>query len=181
MDATSTRAPPSMLASAASNITAGVFISTQISRSRTTSALILFKPHGSLLAICIYGADRVDASAADAICFYQERHILAAPQQQCKTGLGKCPPFTSLSPPAMSIPCAVTCRSASSSSGIAPRKRTTPGLSARPLYDDVHVRRAMARPFRRHLPTVICRHLCAAPPALGENWDGHRNQPRYQQ
>jgi hypothetical protein len=31
---------------------------------------------------------------------------------------------------------------------------------------------------RRHLPTVLCYHLCPVTPRVGENWDGKRNQPR---
>jgi hypothetical protein len=31
---------------------------------------------------------------------------------------------------------------------------------------------------RRHLPSLICYHLCAQAPQMGENWDGHRAQPR---
>ena len=42
-----------------------------------------------------------------------------------------------------------------------------------------HVCRAMAGALQpRHLPTVICQHLCAHAPSLGENWDGERRQPR---
>jgi len=46
-------------------------------------------------------------------------------------------------------------------------------------HDDVMFAQQWAAPHRRHLPTVICYHLCAQPPALGENWDGQRAQPRF--
>ena len=46
-------------------------------------------------------------------------------------------------------------------------------------HDDVQFAEQWCTEHRRHLPTVICHHLCAAPPALGENWDGHRRQPRF--
>ena len=45
-------------------------------------------------------------------------------------------------------------------------------------HDDVMFAEQWPAPQRRHLPTVICNHLCSAPPTLGENWDGRRNQPR---
>jgi hypothetical protein len=46
-------------------------------------------------------------------------------------------------------------------------------------HDDVAFAEQWAGQHRRHLPTVICYHLCARPPAVGENWDGHRRQPRW--
>ncbi len=45
--------------------------------------------------------------------------------------------------------------------------------------DDVQFAALWPATHRRHLPTVICHHLCAAPPKLGENWDGRRKQPRF--
>ena len=45
-------------------------------------------------------------------------------------------------------------------------------------HDDVLFAAQWPRPQRRLLPTVICHHLCATPPKLGENWDGNRRQPR---
>ena len=45
-------------------------------------------------------------------------------------------------------------------------------------HDDVAFADQWPAPCRRHLPTVICQHLCTAPPSLGENWDGQRMQPR---
>ena len=45
-------------------------------------------------------------------------------------------------------------------------------------HDDVLFAEQWPRSHRIHLPTVITYHLCAQPPALGENWDGHRSQPR---
>lgn len=38
-----------------------------------------------------------------------------------------------------------------------------------------------ATEHRRHLPTVICHHLCARAPTLGENREGRRRQPRLDQ
>jgi hypothetical protein len=45
-------------------------------------------------------------------------------------------------------------------------------------HDDVMFAEQWAREHRRHLPTLICYHLCGAPPKWGENWDGQRRQPR---
>jgi hypothetical protein len=45
-------------------------------------------------------------------------------------------------------------------------------------HDDVMFAEQWPAPYRRHLPTVICRHLCVQAPSLGENWDGRRTQPR---
>lgn len=48
-------------------------------------------------------------------------------------------------------------------------------------HDDVMFAEQWAAEHRRHLPTVICHHLCAQEPKLGENWDGQRRQPRLDQ
>lgn len=45
-------------------------------------------------------------------------------------------------------------------------------------HDDTMFSEQWAGEHRRHLPTVICHHLCARAPKLGENWEGHRKQPR---
>jgi glycosyltransferase involved in cell wall biosynthesis len=45
-------------------------------------------------------------------------------------------------------------------------------------HDDVMFAAQWPATHRRHVPTAICYHLCAAPPAHRENWDGHRQQPR---
>src|SRR5438067_715453 len=45
-------------------------------------------------------------------------------------------------------------------------------------HDDVMFAALWPHSHRRHLPTVVCYHLCARQPSLGENWDGKRKQPR---
>jgi hypothetical protein len=45
-------------------------------------------------------------------------------------------------------------------------------------HDDVMFAEQWAAPHRRLLPSVVCAHLCARTPAIGENWDGRRQQPR---
>lgn len=45
-------------------------------------------------------------------------------------------------------------------------------------HDDMMFSALWPAHCRRHLPTVICYHLCPATPKVGENWDGKRKQPR---
>jgi hypothetical protein len=45
-------------------------------------------------------------------------------------------------------------------------------------HDDVMFAAQWPRSHRQLLPSVVCYHLCAAPPTLGQNWDGKRKQPR---
>ena len=46
-------------------------------------------------------------------------------------------------------------------------------------HDDVMFAASWPETHRRHLPTIVSYHLCAAPPKLAENWDGRRRQPRF--
>lgn len=45
-------------------------------------------------------------------------------------------------------------------------------------HDDMMFSALWPEASRRHLPSAVCYHLCPAPPKVGENWDGHRKQPR---
>ncbi len=45
-------------------------------------------------------------------------------------------------------------------------------------HDDTMFAEQWPHSKRHLLPTAICYHLCAQPPQCGENWDGHRKQPR---
>ncbi len=45
-------------------------------------------------------------------------------------------------------------------------------------HDDTMFSSQWKERHRRHLPTVVCHHILAAPSVQGENWDGHRKQPR---
>lgn len=45
-------------------------------------------------------------------------------------------------------------------------------------HDDMMFSALWPHHARRHLPSVICYHLCPAAPKVGENWDGCRRQPR---
>jgi hypothetical protein len=46
-------------------------------------------------------------------------------------------------------------------------------------HDDVQFVALWPQAKRIHLPTVLCYHLCAQPPKMGENWEGRRKQPRF--
>lgn len=45
-------------------------------------------------------------------------------------------------------------------------------------HDDMMFSGLWPRARRQHLPSALCYHLCPAPPKIGENWEGHRHQPR---
>lgn len=45
-------------------------------------------------------------------------------------------------------------------------------------HDDVLFAAQWPHSQRRHLPGIICLHVCAASACWGENWDGRRKQPR---
>ncbi len=46
-------------------------------------------------------------------------------------------------------------------------------------HDDILFAEQWPRSHRHLLPTIVCQHLVSRPPALGENWDGVRKQPRF--
>ena len=45
-------------------------------------------------------------------------------------------------------------------------------------HDDLMFSMLWPTSHRRLLPSVICYHVCAQEPKVGENWDGKRKQPR---
>jgi hypothetical protein len=45
-------------------------------------------------------------------------------------------------------------------------------------HDDMMFSALWPTSCRRHLPSVVCYHLVANSPKIGENWDGFRKQPR---
>lgn len=45
-------------------------------------------------------------------------------------------------------------------------------------HDDVMFAAQWPESHRKLLPSAFVYHLCARPPTWGENWDGHRKQPR---
>lgn len=45
-------------------------------------------------------------------------------------------------------------------------------------HDDIMFSACWPESQRRHLPGVICHHLCSKTPRWGENWGGERKQPR---
>lgn len=46
-------------------------------------------------------------------------------------------------------------------------------------HDDMMFSALWPTTHRRHLPSVICHHLCSQRPVWGENWEGVRQQPRF--
>ena len=132
---------------------------------------ILFN-HTVLDRDCIYGADRVDVIGREAI------HACAgAPPQHAQGFL--------LSPnPARPL----SARYVDTLRGYVPigffqlwhcsTQKDYPWSLGTASHDDVMFAEQWPAACRRHLPTVICQHLCAQPPSLGENWDGNRRQPR---
>ena len=134
---------------------------------------ILFN-HTSLDRDCIYGADRVDVIGREAItrtgCLPQHIHgFLLSPH-----------PTHPLSS-----------RYVDTLRGFVPigffqlwhcsTQKDYPWSLGTAAHDDVMFAEQWPAPCRRHLPTVICEHLCTEAPRLGENWDGHRSQPRIDQ
>jgi len=134
---------------------------------------ILFN-HTVLDRDCIYGADRVDVIGGDSIA-------------AVKTGI--CPPqhlHGFLIGPEPSHP--LGARYVDTLRGYVPigffqlwhcsTQKDYPWSLGTAAHDDVMFAEQWPAACRRHLPTVICKHLCAQSPNLGENWDGLRKQPR---
>jgi hypothetical protein len=134
---------------------------------------ILFN-HTVLDRDCIYGADRVDVVGAEAL-------------RQAQGG-GQPPQHLHgfMVAPVPSHP--LSARYVDTLRGYVPigffqlwhcsTQKDYPWSLGTAAHDDVMFAEQWPAPYRRHLPTVICRHFCTASPALGENWDGARRQPR---
>jgi hypothetical protein len=131
---------------------------------------ILFN-HTVLDPACIYGADRVDVIGREAI-----GNSAAAPQHI----------HGFLLSPQPSHP--LSSRYVDTLRGYVPigffqlwhcsTQKEYPWSLGTAAHDDIMFAEQWPAPCRRFLPTVICQHLCTAPPQLGENWDGNRRQPR---
>ena len=135
---------------------------------------ILFN-HTHLDTDCIYGADRVDVVGGDAIA-------------AIKSGMPHRPQHSDgfMVAPRPAQP--LSARYVDTLRGYVPigffqlwhssTQKEYPWSLGTAAHDDVMFAEQWPGPCRRHLPTVICQHLCAHPPSLGENWDGARKQPR---
>ena len=60
----------------------------------------------------------------------------------------------------------------------ASQQRAYPYSLGTASHDDVLFAALWPQARRRLLPTAFVYHLNARPPSYGENWDGHRRQPR---
>jgi hypothetical protein len=143
---------------------------------------ILFN-HTVLDRDCIYGAPRVDVTGKDAIAAFLEARI-RFPQHAHNTGISPvhggavhCP-----TPTASSAVFVCNLR------GYCPigffqlwhssKQRPYPHSMGTAAHDDVMFAQSWPEPNRRMLPTAFCYHISGSPPYYGENWDGHRRQPR---
>jgi hypothetical protein len=134
---------------------------------------ILFN-HTHLDRHCIYGADRVDVVGSDEIAAVKSGN--GHPQHAQG--------FMVAPRPAQPL----SARYVDTLRGYVPigffqlwhssTQKEYPWSLGTAAHDDVMFAEQWPAPFRRHLPTVICQHLCAHAPSLGENWDGARKQPR---
>lgn len=135
---------------------------------------ILFN-HTALDRDCIYGADRVDVVGDGAVrAFAQSR------QREPQHAHG----FLLAAAPAHPL----SARYVDVLRGYVPigffqlwhcsAQKDYPWSLGTAAHDDVMFAEQWPAPYRRHLATVICHHLCAQSPGLGENWDGMRRQPR---
>jgi len=132
---------------------------------------ILFN-HTVLDRDCIYGADRVDVIGRKAI-----KSGEAAPPQHAHGFLVAPVPAAPLS-----------ARYVDTLRGYCPigffqlwhcsTQKDYPWSLGTAAHDDVMFAEQWPAQCRRHFPTVICHHFCGHAPSLGENWDGHRKQPR---
>jgi hypothetical protein len=125
--------------------------------------------HTALDASCIYGADRVDVVGTAALAA-----LRANPQHSWKAFVT---PGGVVSP-----------RYVDPLRGYVPIgffqlwhcscEKPYPYSLGTAAHDDVMFAEEWPTTQRRLLPTVVCAHLCSAPPSIGENWDGNRRQPR---
>jgi hypothetical protein len=133
---------------------------------------ILFN-HSHLDASAIYGADRVDVVGRAAVhklrttlpqhawsCFIEARHQAPTSPRYVDPLHGYIPiGFFQL--------------------WNARTQKDYPYSLGSAAHDDVMFAAQWPAAYRRLLPSAICYHLCAQPPHWGENWDGHRRQPRF--
>ena len=135
---------------------------------------ILFN-HTHLDENCIYGADRVDVIGLNELDTLKGR-LQSEPQHS----------WSAFVNPAQNRP--LSPRYVDPLRGYVPIgffqlwhascQKSYPYSLGTAAHDDVMFAATWPLSHRRHLPTVVCYHLCAQAPALGENWDGKRRQPR---
>ena len=139
--------------------------------------------HTHLDPACLYGADRVDVIGKDGVDRLRAA-ALAIPQHAYQSGL------SSVHGGAVYAkqPSASSARFVDSLYGYCPigffqlwhasRQRPYPYSLGTAAHDDVLFAALWPESDRRVLPSAFVYHLNAKPPSYGENWDGHRRQPR---
>lgn len=136
---------------------------------------VLFN-HSHLDPDCLYGADRIDVCGKDELTRLKaivERNPQAA--------------WSFLLSPSATRP--IGSRYVDTLRGYCPMgffqlwnaqaQHTYPWSLGTAAHDDILFADQWPGTQRRHLPTVVCYHLCARPPEMGENWDGNRKMPRF--
>jgi hypothetical protein len=139
--------------------------------------------HSCLEPECIYGADRVDVIGQAGLDTLRAA-ALKVPQQAFESGLS--PVHGGAVYPQQ--PSASSTRFVHPLHGYLPigffqlwhasRQRPYPYSLGTAAHDDVLFAASWPAAKRRLLPTAFVYHLNARPPSYGENWDGHRRQPR---
>ena len=131
--------------------------------------------HTKLDPGCIYGADRIDVIGAKDLAALKSR-LAASPQAA----------HGFLVDPAHQRP--MGARYVDTLRGYCPMgffqlwnarcDKPYPWSLGNAAHDDVMFADLWPGTQRRLLPSLICYHICSKPPVMGENWDGHRQQPR---
>jgi hypothetical protein len=140
--------------------------------------------HTSLDACCLYGADRFDVIGMKGVEELRDAQV-KLPQHSHNSGVsavygGKVYPTS---------PSASSARYVHRTHGYCPigffqlwhsshQPAEYPYSLGTAAHDDVLFATLWPEANRRLLPSVFVAHLNAWPPKVGENWDGHRGQPR---
>lgn len=138
---------------------------------------VLFN-HTHLEKDCLYGADRIDVIGED---IRRLKHLFAEfPQHRLRFLVDPTHDRRLTGP--------LGGRLASNLTGYTPlgffqlwhhsTQKAYPYSKGTAAHDDTMFSCLWSLHKRRHLPTAIVYHLCAAAPQWGENWDGKRKQPR---
>lgn len=144
---------------------------------------ILFN-HTSLDACCLYGADRFDVIGAEGVRKLREAQV-ETPQLMHHSGVS--PVYGGAVYPEM--PSASSARYVHTTHGYVPigffqlwhsshQPAEYPYSLGNAAHDDVLFGTLWPVANRRLLPSVFVAHVCGKPPTTGENWNGHRRQPR---
>jgi hypothetical protein len=139
--------------------------------------------HTHLERDCLYGADRFDIIGAEGVRAIRDAKV-ETPQHMYHTGLS--PVYGGKVYPRM--PSSSSARFVSDLYGYVPigffqlwhasHHKEYPYSLGTAAHDDVLFGTLWPEAKRRLLPSVFVGHICGKPPSFGENWNGHRGQPR---